>query len=158
MKGFENICVAIKKLATLHPEVMFIYPVHLNPNVREPVNAILKGSPNVKLIEPQGYPQFVYLMMNAKLILTDSGGIQEEAPSLAKPVLVIRESTERIESIEAKTSKLIGTNPDNIFKEVSELILNKTKHQKMAKAINPYGDGHSSERILSHCLEFLKIK
>ena len=156
-ENLKNIIIAIKKIIQSHSNVSIVLPMHKNKIVRDILKDELGQNPKVILTETLPYDQLISLMRNCYFIMTDSGGIQEEAPSLAKPVLVIRENTERIESIEAKTSKLIGTNPDNILKEVSELILNQTKHQEMAKAVNPYGDGHSSERILNHCLEFLKI-
>ncbi len=156
-ENLKNIIIAIKKITQFHTNVSIVLPMHKNKIVRDTLKDELGKNPKVILTETLPYDQLISLMRKCYFIITDSGGIQEEAPSLAKPVLVIRETTERIESIEANTSKLIGTNPDNIFKEVSELILNRTKYQKMAKAINPYGDGLSSERILNHCLEFLKL-
>ncbi len=146
-KGFKNICVAIKELATLHPEVIFIYPVHLNPNVREPVNTILKDLTNVKLIEPQDYPHFVYLMMNAKLILTDSGGIQEEAPSLGKPLILMRDETERPEVLQAGLMEIVGTDLKKIIEAVDSLLTNSEKYESMAKTTNLYGDGEAGKRI-----------
>ncbi len=156
-ENLKNIIIAIKKIVQFHTNISIVLPMHKNKIVRDILKSELGENPKVILTETLPYDQLISVMQKSYFIITDSGGIQEEAPTLAKPVLVIRETTERTESIEAKTSKLIGTNPDNIFKEVSELILNKTKYQKMAKAINPYGDGNSSERILSHCLNFLKI-
>ena len=148
-KGFLNICNALKEIALNNPEINIIYPVHLNPNVRKPVNEILKGVKNIYLIEPLEYPEFVYLMSKSYLILTDSGGIQEEAPSLGKPVLVMRENTERPEAVDAGTVKLVGTNKEKIVKEVENLLKNKIEYDKMSKAINPYGDGKASERIIN---------
>ena len=145
-KPFENICHALKELA-LRRDVEIVYPVHLNPNVRKPVNKILHGIGNIHLIEPLKYPYLIWLMNKAYLVLTDSGGIQEEAPSLGKPVLVMREVTERIEGIEAGTAKLVGTNKGKILKETTKLLDNKEEYEKMAKAVNPYGDGKASERI-----------
>ena len=130
------------------PETDFIYPVHLNPHVREPVNRLLKNLPNVHLIEPQEYLPFVYLMTRAYLILTDSGGIQEEAPSLGKPVLVMRESTERPEAVAAGTVKLVGTDVAVIVREVTRLMDDQSAYDEMAFAHNPYGDGKASERIV----------
>ncbi len=147
-KGFINICEAIKELALKYPKVNFIYPVHLNPNVRKPVNDILSGLKNVFLIEPQDYMPFVYLMNKSYLILTDSGGIQEEAPSLGKPVLVMRDTTERPEALEAGTVKLVGTNKEKIIKEVEKLLKDENEYLKMSKAHNPYGDGNASEKII----------
>ena len=147
--GFENICSAIKRLAIDYPSVDFVYPVHLNPNVREPVNRILGNNlNNVKLIEPQPYLPFVWLMNNAYLILTDSGGVQEEAPSLGKPVLVMRDTTERPEAVDAGTVKLIGTEAEDIYREASKLLSDSNEYSKMAAAVNPYGDGNAVERIV----------
>lgn len=147
--GFENICSAIKRLAIDYPDVDFVYPVHLNPNVREPVNRILGNNlNNVKLIEPQSYLPFVWLMNNAYLILTDSGGVQEEAPSLGKPVLVMRDTTERPEAVDAGTVKLIGTEAEDIYREASKLLSDPNEYSKMAAAVNPYGDGNAVERIV----------
>jgi UDP-N-acetylglucosamine 2-epimerase (non-hydrolysing) len=153
-KGFINICEAISELASKYEQYNFIYPVHLNPNVQLPVNKILGNKRNVFLIEPQSYLPFVSLMINSKIILTDSGGVQEEAPSLGKPVLVMRKNTERPEAVTAGTVKLVGTDKQIIFKEVSNLIENDFEYKKMANAINPYGDGLASKRIvdiLSKC-------
>jgi UDP-N-acetylglucosamine 2-epimerase (non-hydrolysing) len=149
-EGFEHICTAIRNLAERFPETHFVYPVHLNPNVREPVERILGGycGKNVHLIEPQSYLPFVALMNRAYLILTDSGGVQEEAPSLGKPVLVMRDTTERPEAVTAGTVKLIGTNTDDIYQEASTLLLDESAYQAMATAVNPYGDGAAVERIL----------
>lgn len=146
--GFENICQALKQIAEQEPEVHIIYPVHLNPNVREPVQRILKGLVNIHLIEPLDYEPFVYLMSLAYLILTDSGGIQEEAPSLGKPVLVMRDTTERPEAVEAGTVKLVGTMRDTIVTEVLNLLENSNTYDCMAKAHNPYGDGKACARIV----------
>ena len=152
-EGFERICRAIKNLAETYPNVDFVYPVHLNPNVREPVNRLLNNLPNVHLIEPQEYLPFVYLMTRAHLILTDSGGIQEEAPSLGKPVLVMRETTERPEAVAASTVKLVGTDVDTIVREVTSLMDNQNVYEEMAHAHNPYGDGKASERIVEFITE-----
>jgi UDP-N-acetylglucosamine 2-epimerase (non-hydrolysing) len=146
-EGFINICEAISELAEKFENFSFIYPVHLNPNVRIPVNEILGNKKNVILLDPQTYLPFVYLMMESTIILTDSGGVQEEAPSLGKPVLVMRENTERPEAVTAGTVKLIGTKKNKIIEEVSILIEDKTEYNKMANAINPYGDGLASDRI-----------
>ena len=147
--GFENICMAIRNLAERFPETHFVYPVHLNPNVREPVNRILGNHfNNVKLIEPQSYLPFVWLMNNAYFILTDSGGVQEEAPSLGKPVLVMRDTTERPEAVDARTVKLIGTEAEDIYREASKLLSDSNEYYKMAAAVNPYGDGNAVERIV----------
>jgi len=146
--GFENICKAISALARDFPEVDFLYPVHLNPNVREPVNRILDGLTNVHLIEPQEYRPFVWLMGRSYLILTDSGGIQEEAPSLGKPVLVMRDTTERPEAVEIGTAKLVGADYTRIIEGVSELLSDDAAYNAMADAKNPYGDGHAAAAIV----------
>ncbi len=149
--GFEHICTAIRKLSEDYPDVHFIYPVHLNPNVREPVGRIIGGScgKNVHLIEPQPYLPFVALMDRAYLILTDSGGVQEEAPSLAKPVLVMRDTTERPEAVKAGTVKLVGTNGESIYNNTVELLSNAVAYRRMSSAANPYGDGHAVGRIVA---------
>ena len=152
-QGFLDICKAIGTLAETHPDVDFVYPVHLNPNVQKPVNELLSEIGNVHLIPPLDYEPFVYLMSKAYLILTDSGGIQEEAPSLGKPVLVMRDTTERPEAVEAGTVKLVGTDPDAIIEEVEELLNNKEAYTKMSKAHNPYGDGSSCQKIIKTVLE-----
>jgi UDP-N-acetylglucosamine 2-epimerase (non-hydrolysing) len=145
---FENICNAVKELSTKYPNVEFIYPVHLNPNVREVVYRILSNIPNVHLIEPLDYPYMVWIMNKSYMVLTDSGGVQEEAPSLGKPVLVLRDVTERQEGVDAGTAKLVGTDKELIIRETSKLLDDTKEYEKMAKAINPYGDGHTSERIV----------
>lgn len=147
-KSFENICYALKEISE-RKDVEIVYPVHLNPNVRKIVNRILKGVKNIHLIEPLDYPYMIWLMNKAYLILTDSGGIQEEAPSLGKPVLVMRKVTERVEGLKAGTAKLVGTDKEKIVRETLELLNNKKKYEKMAKAVNPYGDGKASQRIKS---------
>lgn len=146
--GFEAICEALKTLATRYQEFAFIYPVHLNPKVQEPVNRILTGIANVHLIPPQSYRPFVRLMRGSYLILTDSGGVQEEAPSLGKPVLVMRDNTERPEGVEAGTVKLIGPHAGPIIEEVSRLIDDSDHYSRMASARNPYGDGKGAQRIV----------
>ncbi|GAB1257161.1 non-hydrolyzing UDP-N-acetylglucosamine 2-epimerase [Aurantivibrio plasticivorans] len=146
--GFERICSALKTIAETHQDAEILYPVHLNPNVQEPVNRLLKGLPNVHLIAPQDYLPFVYLMDRATIILTDSGGIQEEAPSLGKPVLVMRETTERPEAVEAGTVKLVGTDVEKITQEVNTLLTDPVAYKTMSKAHNPYGDGQACPRIL----------
>ncbi len=148
--GFENICHAIRNLATRYPKVHFIYPVHLNPHVREPVNRILADhlAKNVHLIEPQPYLSFIALMNRAHLILTDSGGVQEEAPSLGKPVLVMRNTTERPEAVTAGTVRLVGADAASIEKSAIELLENESAYQKMSAVINPYGDGNAVHRIV----------
>lgn len=152
--GFENICSALRDLAIANPETHFIYPVHLNPNVQEPVKRLLGEVGNVHLIQPLGYEPFVYLMQHAYLVLTDSGGVQEEAPGLGKPVLVMRDTTERPEAVEAGTVRLLGTDANLIRDAVQELLDDKVLYQKMSQAHNPYGDGKASERILA----FLKAQ
>lgn len=148
-KGFENICNALKEIAEKREDVYLVYPVHFNPNVQRPVRAILNGTPNIHLIEPLEYERFVFLMNKAYLILSDSGGIQEEAPSLGKPVLVLRDTTERPEGIEAGTVKLVGVDKDTIVKETLELLDNPSLYEKMSKSVNPYGDGRAAERIVN---------
>jgi len=148
-KPFENICFALKEIANCFKDVEIVYPVHLNPNVRTPVNRILGDHERIHLIDPLDYPKLIWLMYKSYIILTDSGGIQEEAPSLGKPVLVMRDVTERIEGIEAGTAKLVGTSKDKIVEEVSRLITDKEEYNKMAKAGNPYGDGKTSRRIVN---------
>lgn len=147
--GFERICMALREIATKNKNVQILYPVHLNPNVQEPVKKLLTGLDNVFLIKPQQYLPFVYLMDRASIILTDSGGIQEEAPSLGKPVLVLRDTTERPEAVAAGTVKLVGTDAKLIVKEVNSLLNNPKKYDKMSKAHNPYGDGLACDRILN---------
>lgn len=147
-EGFEHICGAIKEIALAHDEIEIVYPVHLNPNVREPVNRYLAGLPNVHLLDPLDYPYMIWLMEKSYFVLTDSGGIQEEAPSLGKPVLVMRDVTERLEGIEAGTARLVGTTKDVIINAAEELLVSVDAYEKMAMAVNPYGDGKTSERIL----------
>ena len=145
--GFINICEAILALAEKYTEYKFIYPVHLNPNVQKPVKELLSKRENIFLLKPQTYLPFISLMMNSKIILTDSGGVQEEGPSLGKPVLVMRDDTERPEAVTAGTVKLVGTSKDTIITEVSSLIDDDKKYISMANAVNPYGDGFASDRI-----------
>jgi UDP-N-acetylglucosamine 2-epimerase (non-hydrolysing) len=145
--GFERICRAISRLAS-RDDIQVVYPVHLNPNVRKVVNELLLGVPNVHLIEPQDYLPFVYLMRRSHLILTDSGGVQEEAPALGKPVLLMRDNTERPEAIEAGTVQLVGTDVDAIVRAASRLLDDDSAYARMATAHNPYGDGRASERIV----------
>jgi UDP-N-acetylglucosamine 2-epimerase (non-hydrolysing) len=154
-QGFLNICEAIVNLAGKYLDVHFIYPVHLNPNVQKPVYSLLEGFINIHLIEPQEYLSFVYLMSKSYLVLTDSGGIQEEAPGLGKPVLVMRDSTERPEAVEAGTVKLVGTNKATIVREISKLIEDSDYYNIMARANNPYGDGNASKRIVQHLMNNL---
>jgi UDP-N-acetylglucosamine 2-epimerase len=147
-KPFEDICQAITLLADRFPDVVFVYPVHLNPNVREPVFRILSGRENILLIQPLSYLPFVALMDRSRLVLTDSGGVQEEAPSLGKPVLVMRDRTERPEAVEAGTAKLVGTDAHVIEKEVSTLLTDSREFNRMAQSVNPYGDGRATGRII----------
>lgn len=144
--GFERICLALRELGE-RPDVQVVYPVHLNPNVQEPVHRLLGDSPRVHLIAPQDYLPFVYLMTRAHLLLTDSGGIQEEAPSLGKPVLVMRETTERPEAVQSGTVRLVGTDPARIVRECSRLLDDAQAYATMARAHNPYGDGLAARRI-----------
>jgi UDP-N-acetylglucosamine 2-epimerase (non-hydrolysing) len=146
-QGFQDICQAIRTLATRHPDVEFVYPVHLNPNVQKPVYSLLGELANVHLIPPLDYAPFVRLMDRSAVILTDSGGIQEEAPSLGKPVLVMRETTERPEAVDAGTVRLVGTDVDRIVEGVSTLLTDPAAYEDMARAHNPYGDGQASARI-----------
>ncbi len=147
-EGFLQICRGLKKLAE-RDDVQVVYPVHLNPNVQKPVNDILADVANVKLIPPQDYLPFVYLMEKSYLIITDSGGIQEEAPSLGKPVLVMRDTTERPEAVEAGTVKLVGANAENIVKHATLLLDDQEQYTQMSKAHNPYGDGQACRRIIN---------
>ncbi|HEX7974125.1 MAG TPA: UDP-N-acetylglucosamine 2-epimerase (non-hydrolyzing), partial [Anaerolineales bacterium] len=146
-EGFENICKAILAVAEQFPQVLFVYPVHLNPNVREPVNRILGGHDRIILIEPLPYEPFVWLMDRATLVLTDSGGVQEEAPSLGKPVLVMREITERPEGVAAGNARLVGVNRDRIVDSLAQLLTHPAEREAMSKVRNPYGDGLASIRI-----------
>ena len=146
-QGFRDLCMAIRQLAERHPNWLFVYPVHLNPNVQKPVNEILSGLTNVRLIEPLDYLPFVWLMDRCDLILTDSGGIQEEGPSLGKPVLVMRDVTERPEALDAGTVLLVGTKRDMITTSVEKVLLDQATYDAMARAINPYGDGRAAGRI-----------
>ena len=146
--GFERICQALMEVAQQHPEVDIVYPVHLNPNVREPVNRLLNGIGNIYLIAPLDYLPFVHMMTRAHIILTDSGGIQEEAPSLGKPVLVMRDTTERPEAVSAGTVKLVGTNTADIVRELNRLLVDTSAYRDMSYAHNPYGDGNACQRIL----------
>jgi len=147
--GFIRICNALKKIAESRPKTTIVYPVHLNPKVQEPVNHILKNVPNIKLIDPLAYQDFIWLMNRSKIIITDSGGVQEEAPSLGKPVLVMRDTTERPEAVEAGTVLLVGTNQQLIVDETLDLLTNKDRFNAMSTLHNPYGDGKACERIVS---------
>tara|TARA_R100001369_G_scaffold92879_2_gene140792 strand:+ start:518 stop:1636 length:1119 start_codon:yes stop_codon:yes gene_type:complete len=147
--GFIRICNALKKIAESKPKTTIVYPVHLNPKVQEPVNTILKDIPNIKLIDPLAYQDFIWLMNRSKIIITDSGGVQEEAPSLGKPVLVMRDTTERPEAVEVGTVLLVGTNQQLIVDETLDLLTNKDRFNAMSTLHNPYGDGKACERIVS---------
>ncbi len=152
---FEDICNAIREVAGQFEDVEFVYPVHLNPNVQEPVNRILMGLSNVHLIAPLDYPQFIWLMNKCHVVLTDSGGLQEEAPALGKPVLVMREVTERKEGVDAGTAKLVGTDKAVIVKELTTLLSDERAYQEMAKAVNPYGDGTACKQIADLVMKIL---
>ena len=147
--GFLHICKAIKELAALHPEMDIVYPVHLNPNVQKPVYELLSGLSNVYLISPLDYLPFIYAMQHSTLLLTDSGGVQEEAPSLGKPVLVMRDTTERPEAVEAGTVKLVGTDSEAIVSNDTALLQDKEMYKRMSETHNPYGDGQACERIIA---------
>lgn len=147
-KGFINICNALRDIVEQRPNTQIIYPVHLNPNVQHPVKEILTGVKNISLIAPLSYPSFVWLMNKAKIIITDSGGVQEEAPSLGKPVLVMRETTERPEAVEAGTVILVGTDTNKITSCALELLNDSLKYTQMSHIENPYGDGHACQRII----------
>ncbi len=147
-QGFEDICKALKTIAVNHPECIIVYPVHLNPKVQEPVNRILSTQENIILIDPLAYQDFIWMMNRSKLIITDSGGVQEEAPSLGKPVLVMRDTTERPEAVEAGTVILVGTDMDKIVQETYTLMTDKETFERMSTLHNPYGDGKACERIV----------
>lgn len=149
-QGFIDICKALKTIAENHPNVQLIYPVHLNPNVQKPVYELLEGVPNIKLIAPLSYPSFVWLMEKSYLIITDSGGVQEEAPSLGKPVLVMRNTTERPEAVEAGTVILVGTDTDTIVREAELLLTDEKHYSMMTRRHNPYGDGKACDRIIEY--------
>ena len=151
-KGFISICKALKTIANSNPDIDIVYPLHLNPNVQKPVQEILGSISNIYLIDPLQYESFIYMMSKAYFLMTDSGGVQEEAPSLGKPVLVMRDTTERPEAIEAGTVKLVGTDKNKIVKEAQKLLDDRVEYEKMSRAHNPYGDGKACERIV----EFIK--
>jgi UDP-N-acetylglucosamine 2-epimerase (non-hydrolysing) len=153
--GFDQICQGIARLAKAFPDLRFVYPVHLNPNVKEPVTRLLGGHPNVLLVPPQGYRTFVALLSHCRLVLTDSGGVQEEAPSLGKPVLVMRDTTERPEGVAAGTAVLTGADADAIVAHTTRLLTDANAYAAMASAQNPYGDGRAAERILDHIRRYL---
>src|SRR5690554_270004 len=152
-EGFIRICESLKQIAIDNPEVQIIYPVHLNPNVKEPVFRTLSWIDNIHLIEPLAYPAFIWLMEKSYLIITDSGGVQEEAPSLGKPVLVMRETTERPEAVEAGTVILVGTDKQKIISETSRLLNDESSYESMSRTHNPYGDGKASERIVKFIID-----
>ncbi|MEM9942883.1 MAG: UDP-N-acetylglucosamine 2-epimerase (non-hydrolyzing) [Planctomycetota bacterium] len=152
-KGFVNICSAIRDLADQHKDIVFVYPVHLNPNVQEPVNRIIGDHPRIKLIDPLSYEPFVWLLNECDIVLTDSGGVQEEAPSFGKPVLVMRDTTERPEGVEAGNAKLVGTDPEKIKAELTTLLTDADAFAAMADAKNPYGDGTASKQIADAILQ-----
>ncbi len=147
-QGFINICTALKEIALSNPDIDIVYPVHLNPNVQKPVKELLSDVANIYLIEPLQYEQFIYMIDRSYFIITDSGGVQEEAPSLGKPVLVMRDTTERPEALDAGTVKLVGTDTELIIKEAQKLIDSKHAFDEMSKAHNPYGDGHACEKVV----------
>jgi UDP-N-acetylglucosamine 2-epimerase (non-hydrolysing) len=146
-QGFENICQSVAELARRHPDLGLLYPVHLNPNVQEPVRRILGANARVALIPPVDYEDFIWLMDRCHFVLSDSGGVQEEAPSLGKPVLVMRETTERPEGVDAGTCRLVGTDPARILAEAAILLNNPAEYAQRARLQNPYGDGQASQRI-----------
>jgi UDP-N-acetylglucosamine 2-epimerase (non-hydrolysing) len=153
---FRNICLGLKRLAERFEDLQLVYPVHMNPNILGPARELLGETPRVLLVEPLEYEPFVQLMNRATLVLTDSGGIQEEAPSLGKPVLVMRDNTERPEAVEAGTVRLVGTDPERIVSEASRLLTDPAAYAAMARAVNPYGDGQAARRIVDRVLEYLE--
>jgi UDP-N-acetylglucosamine 2-epimerase (non-hydrolysing) len=153
-QGFTNICEALKEIALSNPNTQIIYPVHLNPNVQKPVYKLLDGIENIKLIAPLSYPAFVWLMNQSYLIITDSGGVQEEAPSLGKPVLVMRDTTERPEAVDAGTVILVGTDKNRIVEETENLLNSKRSYENMSKLHNPYGDGKACQRIIEYISKY----
>ena len=153
-QGFINICEGLKQIALNNPNIDIVYPVHLNPNVQKPVNQILSDIENVYLIDPLQYEEFIYLMSQAYFIITDSGGIQEEAPSFGKPVLVMRDTTERPEAVAAGTVKLVGCDKETLVREAEKLLHDYSEYEIMSRAHNPYGDGKACERIVNICLEY----
>jgi UDP-N-acetylglucosamine 2-epimerase (non-hydrolysing) len=156
-KPFEEICQALLRFALKYPDSRIIYPVHLNPHVQEPVYRILGSAPNIQLMESLSYPQLIYLLSRCFFVLTDSGGIQEEAPALGKPVLVMRQVTERKEGIDAGTARLVGTEAEDIYQAACELMDNAALYDQMAKAVNPYGDGTASRQIEQHLSNFFSL-
>ncbi|MDD3591338.1 MAG: UDP-N-acetylglucosamine 2-epimerase (non-hydrolyzing) [Sulfurovum sp.] len=157
-QGFINICTALKEIALNNPDIAIVYPVHLNPNVQKPVKELLSGIDNVYLIEPLQYEQFIYMMDRSYFIITDSGGVQEEAPSLGKPVLVMRDTTERPEALEAGTVKLVGTDSELIRSEAQKLIDDPAAYEAMSRASNPYGDGKACQKIVDFLTARIRVK
>ncbi|KAF1055004.1 MAG: UDP-N-acetylglucosamine 2-epimerase [Stenotrophomonas maltophilia] len=157
-EGFQNICQALAELAQRYPDVQFVYPVHLNPQVQQSVYGLLSNTPNIHLIAPQDYPHFVWLMDHAYLILTDSGGVQEEAPALGKPLLVLRSVTERPSVLEGGTVKLVGTQRERIVEQTATLLDDPAAYAAMARVFSPYGDGHASEKIAARLLAWLSAQ
>jgi UDP-N-acetylglucosamine 2-epimerase len=153
LSRLNSICRGLRSLVARNPDVAILYPVHLNPNVQEPVYRLLSGAERVYLTDPVEYDTFVHLMNASTLVLTDSGGLQEEAPVLGKPVLVMRTETERPEAVETGTARLVGTDADQIVREVERLLHDRTAYEQMAQAISPYGDGHAAERIVEAILD-----
>lgn len=156
-QGFINICEALRQIALENPDTQIIYPVHLNPNVQKPVYELLANIDNISLIAPLSYPAFVWLMEKSYLIITDSGGVQEEAPSLGKPVLVMRDTTERPEAVDAGTVILVGTDKEKIITTATKLLTDKKAYEQMGKLHNPYGDGQACNRIVNHILEINSV-
>jgi len=154
--GFHRVCTALARLADAFPDHLFVYPVHLNPNVQRPVRELLGDRPNIRLIDPLPYLPFVRLLDRARLVITDSGGVQEEAPGLGKPVLVTRETTERPEAVDAGTVELVGTDEQRIVATATRLLTDPAAYAAMARAVNPYGDGRAAGRIVATCREFLE--
>ncbi len=152
----RNICAALREIAETRPETQIIYPVHLNPNVQGPVHDLLEGLPNITLLPPVDYLTLAHLLKHSYLVLTDSGGLQEEAPSLGKPVLVLRQATERPEAVEAGTARLVGTETADIVRETFRLLDDPDAYAAMARAVNPFGDGHAAERIVGALIQNLK--
>ncbi len=152
-QGFINICTALKEIALTNPDIDIVYPVHLNPNVQKPVKELLSNVENIHLIEPLQYEQFIYMMERSYFIITDSGGVQEEAPSLGKPVLVMRDTTERPEALDAGTVKLVGTNTQLIIDEAQKLIDDQEEYERMSQANNPYGDGKACKKIITFLMD-----
>jgi len=152
-QGFQDICKAIRRLSDQFPDVEFVYPVHLNPNVQRPVFEILGDRPNIHLVEPAPYPEFFWLMDRSSILLTDSGGVQEEGPSLKKPILVMRETTERPEAMESGAVELVGTSVDKIVERLSTLLNDPVLYARRQIDVNPYGDGHAAERIVELMLK-----